>query len=699
VRPATQARFVSRSALRFSLLVIVLLALFALACQPARRVDLDLTAPGNEKFLDHFYPVENGARWTEARSTIWLPDLGGGNLPWRIAITLSAPRPGRFDTAAHVKMRVNGEAVTEFDVRNLESDNEAKIRPWLLGVNGDLLLEIESTVFQPSSSEEKFGIRVSKVSLTRGNGIALPSARGFLFAIALVGCCAGILRMAANSGLMSIRSMTLREFINPFRNRWAWLLVAIWLAVAVSLSWNCDGASWWLQTITVGLLFSTALIWTIARIVSGSLTREQVCALMIVFVIAAVIRISLDFGSGYEGNIASYGKEGDIATYMALAWKTAGHGIHSGYVQVEGSPPSDNPPVLLYPFWLVGRIYLRLFSPLFGQLPVSYPNVLRFMLRLPALAADLLAGAIVFHVLRQQSSITFRDALFAAGAYLFNPAVIFDSAYWGQTQAVHALFMLLCLAAIHARAYHWGGAALAAAILTKPQAFSIAPVVLLLTLRERGALRLVAGGAVAALFVMLPFLFAGNSATVFEEYTQTTKFHPFVAVNAHNFWWFVTGGNGWSPDTNSVGPFTLRVAGLLLFTCAVVLSLAVVWRDREKLFLVAAYDALAFFMLNTQIHEDHLLAMFAPLVVASAVNHEAWWLYCAFAITSLTNMIFHDPKLFAFLGYPVREIYGGSAWAAPRWINSAIQTLLFAAFTAWLAILLMPKFSRKRLSA
>jgi len=697
--PATQARFLSRSALRFSFLGIVLLALFALAYQPVRRVDLELAAPGNAKFLDHFYPVENGARWTEARSTIWLPDLGGGNLPWRIAITLSAPRPGRFGASPHVIVRVNGATLGELDAKNQEQDYEWEIRPWQLGANGDVFLEIESATFNPSSDDRELGVRITRVWLTRAAGLAIPSAGGFLLMLALVGCCAAILRMAANAGLIPIPQMNIAAFVNPFRNRWAWLLVAIWAAVAVSLSWKCDEASWWLQTITVCLLFSTALIWTIARIVSGSLTREQVCALMIVFVIAAVIRIPLDFGSGYEGNIASYGKEGDIATYMALAWKTAGHGIHSGYVQVEGSPPSDNPPVLLYPFWLVGRIYLRLFSPLFGQLPVSYPSALRFMLRLPALAADLLAGAIVFRVLRQQPSITFRDALFAAGAYLFNPAVIFDSAYWGQTQAVHALLMLLCLAAIHARAYHWGGAALAAAILTKPQAFSIAPVVLLLTLRERGTLRLIAGGAVAALFVMSPFLIAGNSTTVFEEYTQTTKFHPFVAVNAHNFWWFVTAGNGWSPDTNSVGPFTFRVAGLLLFSCAVVLSLAVVWRDREKLFLVAAYDALAFFMLNTQIHEDHLLAMFAPLVVASAVNREAWWLYCAFAITSLTNMIFHDPKLFAFLGYPVREIYGGSAWAAPRWINSAIQTLLFAAFTARLAILLMPKFSRKRLSA
>jgi hypothetical protein len=121
------------------------------------------------------------------------------------------------------------------------------------------------------------------------------------------------------------------------------------------------------------------------------------------------------------------------------------------------------------------------------------------------------------------------------------------------------------------------------------------------------------------------------------------------------------------------------------------LSLLVVWRDREKLFLVAAYDALAFFMLNTQIHENHLLAMFAPLTIAAVFDREAWWFYCAFAITSVANMTFHDPKLFAVLGYPINEIYGGPAWAGPRWVNSAVQTVLFVAFTMWLAMFLAPK--------
>src|SRR5438105_14969398 len=114
------------------------------------------------------------------------------------------------------------------------------------------------------------------------------------------------------------------------------------------------------------------------------------------------------------------------------------------------------------------------------------------MLRLPGLAADLLAGALIFRVLRQRGSISFNAALLATAAYLLNPALIFDSAYWGQTAAVHALFMLLSVIAMDRRSYGWAGAALAAAILTKPQAIAIAPLILMLAMKERGGLRLIA---------------------------------------------------------------------------------------------------------------------------------------------------------------------------------------------------------------
>ncbi len=681
-----------KSNLRQWSLLVVLLAIFFCAYQPQKQISLGLTAAGNEKFLDHFYAAKDTGRWTESRSGMWLPGLGGGNLPWRVGLRLSGPPRGRFDTPAHVILRVNSATVAEFDARNQEQDYEGEIGRWQLGLNGDLRLEIDCSLVTASSDDHQLGVRVTRVWLVRGNGIAFPSLRGFLLMLALVGCCGVLLRMARAAA----SEMRMSPFVDPFENKAGWLLVAVWIAAAIYLALDLPQAAWWLQIITVSLVLITGLIWLIRRILPGSQTQNESLRLLIVFALAALVRIALDFGRGYEGDIASYGGQGDIATYIALSWKMVGYGIHSAYLDLDGSPPSDNPPGLLYSFWVLGWLYERLISPLFGHAQLGDPVMLRFMLRLPCLIADLLAGALIFRVLEKRRSAPFNANLFATSMYLLNPALIFDSAYWGQTAAVHSLFMLLSIIAVDRRRYHWAGVALAVAVLTKPQAIAIAPLILILAVRERGLLRLLAGGGMATLLVVAPFILAGNGASIVEQYAQTTRYHPFLAPNAHNFWWFISGGRGWGADMVQVGPVSFRTAGLLLFAVATLLSGLLVWRDRRLLFVAAAYQSLAFFTLNTQIHENHLLPIFAPLLIAAVTtDRRFWWYYGGFVFTSVANMTLHDPQLFAWLGYPNDEIYGGPALAFPRWINSAAQTGLFVAFTVWLAISLAREFRLK----
>jgi dolichyl-phosphate-mannose-protein mannosyltransferase len=389
------------------------------------------------------------------------------------------------------------------------------------------------------------------------------------------------------------------------------------------------------------------------------------------FAIAAVVRLVLDTGRGYKG---------DVDSYLALTWKTVNYGIHSAYVGLNGVPPYDNPPVLLYPFWLLGWLYQQLISPSFPPTWLSDPQLLRFMLRLPTLGADLLIGALIFRVL-QHKSLSFNVSLMAVGAYLFNPAVIFDSAYWGQTAAVHTLFMLIALIAAERRAYVWAGAALTAAVLTKPQALAIAPLICILAARERGWLRISIAGLLTAILIVAPFLMAGNIQGVCAQYLNTVQYHPVLSANAHNLWWFVTAGQGWQSDTPFGSMISSRSAGLLLFGWATLLSSVAIWRWRQTLFLAAAYQSLAFFMLNTQIHENHLLPMFAPLVLVAASDRSAWWLYIAFTFTALANMALHDPNLIGWLGYPEDAIFGGPELAIPRWLNAAAQLALFIAFT------------------
>jgi Gpi18-like mannosyltransferase len=680
-----QTRGWLHSPISLLLLLGILIMLFALAYQPQRQIALDVTARSSDKFLDHFYPTEDGARWTEARSGVWLPGLGGGNLAWRIGLRLSGAGRGRFDPHAHVVVTVDGTKLGELSLSSEQRDYELDIPPWTLGLNGDVSLEIDASTFKSPIDQRDLGVQIANVWLIRAHGFALPSLRGFLLTIALVGFFALVLRMLSTVGFESKSPPTWKQFFDPWQNRVAWLLVAVWVAIVVACTLSAPHGAWWLQTITFGALLITVSVWLIARIIPASLTQKELLRVLILFMLAALIRIPFDLGRGYPG---------DVAYYLSLAWKMVSYGIHSAYVKVDGWPPSDNPPVLLYPFWFLGWLYEQLLSPLFGRTRLGNPDMLRFMLRLPGLLGDLLAGALIFRVVRQGCSGSFKPALVAATAYLFNPALIFDSAYWGQTAAVHALFMLLSLIAVDRRAYAWAGGALATAILTKPQAIAIAPVVLLFAFGDRALLRFSAAGAGAAFLITAPFIVAGNGGAVVQQYASTATYHPFISVNGHNFWWFVSGGRGWLHDTDTLGPITFRTAGFLLFGCATLLSLVLVWRKPKMLFLAGAYQSVAFFMLNTQIHENHLLAAFAPLVIAVVFDRRLWWFYGAFALTSVVNMTLHDPKLFVWLGYPSNELLGGPALAFPQWLNSAVQVLLFVAFTV---MLVMPLMADQRL--
>src|SRR5205085_7319839 len=137
---------------------------------------------------------------------------------------------------------------------------------------------------------------------------------------------------------------------------------------------------------------------------------------------------------------------------------------------------------------------------------------------------------------------------------------------------------------------------------------------------EKGRWRLVMAGSITALMILAPFLVAGKFQSVCTQYLNTAQYHPVLSANAHNLWWLISGGHGWRPDINPGNPISYRTVGILLFGLATLLSMLAVWQKEKTLLLAAAYQSLAFFILNTQIHENHLLPMFAPLAIVAALD-------------------------------------------------------------------------------
>ena len=378
---------------------------------------------------------------------------------------------------------------------------------------------------------------------------------------------------------------------------------------------------------------------------------------------------------------------------MAWTYRVTHLGIHSAYAPDFVAPPNTTPG-LLYPFRLIGEIFQQIVSPQFPPpwIDRTDQSYLRFMLRLPALICTAAISAVIFLVVRRRWDD--RAALVATAVYVFNPAVIYEAAYYGQTGAVHALFMLLAVVALAEDRPALAWASLTVGVLTKPQADLFIPLFLVLTLRRFGwramARSLLAAGVVAVA-MLAPFIMHGTLDQMWNRVRYVTDYHPMLSAAAHNVWWLVSLGNGRGSDLLSPLLFeqlgwsllTYRNIGLGLVGLAYLLVLLRTWLDTSArtLYLSAAYLFTAFFMLATQIHENHLIPMFSLLVLACTGNRRLWVIYALLALAATLNMALHYPAILRVLVPQNPDVWGGAEMAAPRWLSALLQVSIFVWWT------------------
>jgi len=270
----------------------------------------------------------------------------------------------------------------------------------------------------------------------------------------------------------------------------------------------------------------------------------------------------------------------------------------------------------------------------FEQLPADAHTPLKLMDRLPLLGRARIATAD-------------KAALLAASLWAFNPAVIYDSAYWGQIDSLVALSMLGSVAATLGGRPGLAGLVLAAGFAVKPQPIILAPVIAAAILQRCGLSGAVRGvlGAAAGLVLMLGyFVLNGRFADIVEIYARISGFREQLSYNAWNAWWPAELFANPTP-----GDVVLSVAGvgltyellsiLLLFPAilaAVVFSLR--RRDHFSLLLAASTTIFSVFMLATAVHERYLIYLFALLAPLALLDRRWLLIYCALSITVFLNV-------------------------------------------------------------
>jgi 4-amino-4-deoxy-L-arabinose transferase-like glycosyltransferase len=358
------------------------------------------------------------------------------------------------------------------------------------------------------------------------------------------------------------------------------------------------------------------------------------------------------------------GLSNDIGAFNAWGQRMASVGPGDFY---EPGYFADYPPGYMYVLWFLGEIGAAL-TPLVGQ------NATGGLVKIPAILADIGVAWMLFLICRRWAGQLMSRAhlavapetlgLAAATVYLFNPGVIFESAVWGQVDAVGTLVLLSTLYALGRGWIEVAAVGAVVALLVKFQFGFLVPIVAIVGLKRhlfgrssdaqhdgrRDPLRVLtalAAGVVTLTLLMLPFgmsIYASDPSapscfglppaaaetSLIGKFCQASETYSGLTINAFSMWrnpWSGLGDTLFRGDDTTVSvlvaglSLTWQQVGTLLFAAGAILALWQVARrdDMRGLLLASLLIAVAFFVLPTRVHERYLfpaVALGAPLLLA-----------------------------------------------------------------------------------
>lgn len=348
------------------------------------------------------------------------------------------------------------------------------------------------------------------------------------------------------------------------------------------------------------------------------------------------------------------GYTGDLGLFWQWAQSLAANGPGTFYATTSSA---NYPPAYLYVLWGLGL--------------VGNPA----LLKVPPMLADIAIAAMAYALATRWHGT--RAGLIAAALFLFLPVSWYDSALWGQVDAVGTA---VALAALFLLIDGWSEAALAAAalaVLVKPQyAITLVVVIPVLVRRhlirvgsgpqpalgprlsrldralggllsDRGPKRLVSSvmlAAVVALLVILPFDLSTYAPASLADVPVMAQVAGLVGLfgrlgsefsvltaNAFNPWALVgspslatvagSGSGNWTADSLALfaGLPAVVIGGAVLAAIGLFVAGGLLVRDGLMPILLAfTILALAFFAVPTRVHERYLFPFFATGAILAA---------------------------------------------------------------------------------
>jgi len=369
------------------------------------------------------------------------------------------------------------------------------------------------------------------------------------------------------------------------------------------------------------------------------------------------------------------GLASDLGLFQGWATTLARVGPASFYA---AAPSANYPPGYLYVLWFLGAAG----GPVGAVFGISSEQAVLLLLKVPAIAADVAMAILLYRAAGRWFGG--RAGLMAAALYLFIPVTWYDSALWGQVDAVGSLVMLAALVLL-VEGWSEPAAGLATlGVIVKPQDAICLVVVLPILVRRhllrpgsgprptlgrrltrldsrlggvltsQGSMRLATSLLAAVVVGIVPLLpfdidrwapaaladvpVISHVAGLVGLFVSVGGQFSVLTANAFNAWALVgttplasvIGGSGaaWTPDSLLLpgGLPAVTLGAMLIGLVALLVAAGLLVRD-GRLTIILGFSLLAFacYALPTRVHERYLFPFFAsaPLLAAAAARWAA----------------------------------------------------------------------------
>lgn len=328
----------------------------------------------------------------------------------------------------------------------------------------------------------------------------------------------------------------------------------------------------------------------------------------------------------------------DVFNHLDWGIRFWQYGPRDFYEQIFWGVSWPNQPIgSMLLFALIAKIYTWIFQFLW-QLNLKFAAFPSFifpflenklhlvLLKIPFVFSDLGIGFLIYKIVENQTKKE-KLALLASALFLFNPALVYNSAVWGQTDSLVNLLGLLGLWLVWKEKFFWGILGLLGSLYFKLSLIIFVPLFgLMFWQKKKNWKRIVVAGLAAFSFfllISLPFVHHDN---VFSWlwYLYTNRVLPrqgeMLSGNAFNFWTLLFGQDFALRETLPFLGLTARFWGRVFFLLVSALPTLFLFFKKKNfqfpdyLWLGAIYAFSAFLFL-TNMHERYLYPIFPLLAI------------------------------------------------------------------------------------